>query len=56
MGRRRISHFIESLVRPYVVGNDLEIAYKQMAQEESREADALNWAEATLSAKPQAAY
>ena len=34
VGRRRISQFIESLVRLYVVGKDLEIAYRQMAQEE----------------------
>jgi predicted CopG family antitoxin len=48
VGRRRISQFIETLVRPYVVGKDLEIAYRQMAQEETREAEALEWAEATL--------
>jgi hypothetical protein len=28
IGRRRISRFIESLVRPYVVGKDLEAAYQ----------------------------
>ncbi|HYT89436.1 MAG TPA: hypothetical protein VEL76_12085 [Gemmataceae bacterium] len=48
IGRRRISQFIESLVRPHVLGKDLEAAYEQMAREESREADALEWAEATL--------
>lgn len=48
VGRRRISRFIESLVRPHVVGKDLEAAYRQMAQEETREAEALEWAEATL--------
>jgi hypothetical protein len=48
VGRRHISHFIESLVRPYVVSEDLEIAYQRMAQEETREAEALEWAEATL--------
>ena len=47
IGRRRISRFIESLVRPYVVGKDLEVAYQQMAQDEAREAEALEWAEAT---------
>jgi hypothetical protein len=47
IGRRRISTFIESLVRPYVIGKDLEIAYKQMAKDEAREAEALQWAEAT---------
>lgn len=48
VGRRRISRFIESLVRPHVIGKDLEIAYKQMAQEEAREAEALEWAEVTV--------
>ncbi len=48
VGRRRISRFIETLVRPHVIGKDLEIAYKQMAQEEAREAEALEWAEATV--------
>ncbi len=31
VGRRRISQFIESLVRPFVLGKDLEAAYQQMA-------------------------
>lgn len=48
IGRRRISQFIESLVRPHVIGKDLEAAYRQMAQDEAREAEALNWAEATM--------
>ncbi len=47
-GRRRISRFVESLVRPHVVGKDLEAAYRQMAQEEAREAEALQCAEATV--------
>jgi hypothetical protein len=50
IGPRRISQFIESLVRPYVIGKDLEVAYQQMAQEEAREAEALEWAEATIGA------
>ncbi|MBK8902636.1 MAG: addiction module antitoxin [Anaerolineaceae bacterium] len=48
IGPRRISRFIEDLVRPYVLNEELEAAYEQMAQDESREADALEWAEATL--------
>jgi predicted CopG family antitoxin len=48
VGRRRISRFIEELVRPHVLDHDLETAYQQMAQDESREAEALEWAEATL--------
>jgi hypothetical protein len=48
VGRRRISRFIESLVRPYIVGKDLEVAYQRIAQEEARETEALAWAEATI--------
>ncbi len=48
VGRRRISRFVESLVRPHVIGKDLEPAYRQVAQDEAREAEALEWAEATL--------
>jgi predicted CopG family antitoxin len=48
VGRRRISRFIEDLVRPHVVYRDLEAAYRQMAQDEEREAEALEWAEATV--------
>lgn len=48
IGRRRISRFIESLVRPHVVQQELESAYRAMAKEESREREALEWSEATL--------
>jgi predicted CopG family antitoxin len=48
VGRRRISRFIETLVRPHVVAKDLEAAYRQMARDEAREVEALEWAEATL--------
>ena len=45
IGRRNISQFIESLVRPHVISTELEAAYRQMAKEEDREALALEWAE-----------
>ena len=48
IGRRRISRFIETLVRPHVIGADLDLAYQQMARDEAREAEALDWAEATV--------
>lgn len=48
VGRRRISRFIESLVRPYVLTRHLDAAYRQMAKEEAREAEALEWAEGTV--------
>jgi hypothetical protein len=47
-GRRRISRFIEDLVRPYVRCQDLEAAYKLMSQDEAREIEALEWAEVTV--------
>ena len=39
IGRRRISRFIEELVRPHVTSQSLEAAYAEMAQDEDREAE-----------------
>jgi predicted CopG family antitoxin len=48
IGRRRISRFIEDLVRPHVTDQSLEAAYAEMARDEEREAAALEWSEATI--------
>ncbi len=48
IGPRRISHFIETLVRPHVIEQDLDAAYREMAADEEREAEALEWAEALI--------
>ena len=48
VGPRRISRFIENLVRPHVLHPDLEAAYEDMARDEERERAALEWAEATV--------
>ena len=48
IGSRRISRFIEDLVRPHVMPADLEESYKEMAQDEARESEALQWAEALV--------
>ena len=48
IGRGNISQFIETLVRPHVVAVDLEAAYRDMARDEAREAEALEWAEVTI--------
>lgn len=48
IGPGKISHFIEELVRPYVTKKDLYAAYKEMASNEHREAEALECAEATF--------
>ncbi|MFC2030474.1 addiction module antitoxin [Chloroflexota bacterium] len=48
VGPRRISRFIEDLVRPHVLHPDLEAAYADMARDGQREQAALEWAEATV--------
>ena len=45
IGRGSISQFIAELVRPHVVGADLEPAYADMAADEAREREAFEWAE-----------
>ena len=48
VGRRRISKFIEALVRPKITRQHLESAYKEMAEQEQREQEALAWSEGTI--------
>ena len=48
IGPRKISKFVENLVRPHVVRPNLESAYAQMAKDKKREAEAVEWAEATF--------
>jgi hypothetical protein len=48
VGRRNISQFIESLVRPHVIQSELEAGYRAMAEDEAQEAEALEWSEATI--------
>lgn len=48
VGPGRISQFIEDLVRPHVIKSDLEKAYKEMAGDEAREREALQWSEGTI--------
>ncbi len=48
IGRGNISQFIESLVWPHVTDEDIEAAYQRMAQDEDREAEAIEWIEGTL--------
>ena len=47
-GSRNVCPFIESLIRSHVIGGDLEKGYREMAQEEAREQEALSWAEGTI--------
>ena len=48
IGRGKISRFIESLVRPHVLGTLMRAGYREMARDEAREAEAREWAEATV--------
>ena len=48
IGKGAISQFIEDLVRPYVMNDDLDTAYKEMAEDEERELEALEWSEALI--------
>ncbi len=47
IGPRRISRFIEDLVRPHIIRFNLESAYAEMARDSTREREALEWAEMT---------
>jgi predicted CopG family antitoxin len=49
VGPRRISQFIEELVRPHVVEQDLARAYAEMAADEAREEEAEEWSDALIS-------
>lgn len=48
IGSRKISNFIQELVRPHVVRPNLESSYAAMAKDEKRENEAAEWAEATF--------
>lgn len=48
IGPGKISRFIEELVRPYVQKDDMYAAYQEMAADQIRESDALEWAEGTI--------
>ena len=48
IGRGRISAFLNALARPHVVEEGLEGAYREMAKDAEREAEALEWSENLL--------
>lgn len=48
IGPRKISKFVEDLVRPHVIHLNLESAYADMARDTKREKEALEWADATF--------
>jgi predicted CopG family antitoxin len=48
IGSGKISQFIENLVKPHVIHTDLAAAYKEMAEDEEHERQALEWSEGII--------
>ena len=46
IGKRRMSQFIEDLLRPHVLDTALDEGYRAMAADAEREAEALAWSNA----------
>lgn len=46
VGKRRMSQFIEDLVRPHVVDTALDAGYQAMAADKVRETEAIEWSNA----------
>jgi hypothetical protein len=43
VGKRKMSQFIEDLLRPHVMDTSLDEGYRAMAADEARETDAKAW-------------
>jgi predicted CopG family antitoxin len=48
IGKRRMSQFIEDLLRPHVMGSTLDEGYSAMAADKDREAEAAEWCDALV--------
>lgn len=48
IGPRKISRFVQEIVRPHVVRPNYEAAYAEMSKDKKRENEALEWAENTF--------
>ncbi len=46
VGRRKMSQFIEDLLRPHVLDTSLNEGYRAMAADQEREAEAIEWCNA----------
>jgi len=46
VGKRRMSQFIEDLVRPHVMDSSLDEGYKAMGADKERETEAKEWCNA----------
>jgi predicted CopG family antitoxin len=48
IGPRRVSRFLEDLARPHVIRENLDTEYRDMAADEEREKEALEWSEGLI--------
>lgn len=48
VGERKISQFIERLVKPHVIKPNLEAAYREMVADNQRELEANSWCEGVI--------
>jgi predicted CopG family antitoxin len=46
IGKRRMSQFIEDLLRPHVMNTSLDDGYRAMAADTARETEAVEWCNA----------
>jgi hypothetical protein len=46
VGKRRMSQFIEDLLRPHVLDTSLDDGYREMTADKAREAEAIEWCNA----------
>ena len=55
IGKRRMSQFIEDLLRPHVLDTSLDDGYRAMAADKVREAQAQDWSNALANDLPDEA-
>ena len=55
VGKRRMSQFIEDLLRPHVLDTSLDAGYRAMAADPEREAEAQAWCNSLASDMPDEA-
>lgn len=48
VGKRKISKFIENLIKPHIVSDNLGLAYQEMAKDKQREKKAREWVEGLM--------
>jgi len=48
IGKRKISKFIENLIKPYIARDDIKMAYQKMAKDKQREKEAHEWEEGLI--------